>query len=263
MKEVKGKKLVAVALLLSAATVAVSAEPPEAEQADGRKTMRAAMERWIETEKLISAEKTEWQVDQEIIRDRMSVLTNETALLKSTTAGINADYAASSGKLDGYLREQEQYKVLSDALSVEVGNAEKRVLAILKRAPAAIREKVRPLSQRIPEKPEEAKTGLGERVQNVVGILNEINKFARDITLTSEVMTPSGGDGFEASVIYFGLGQGYYVNQLGTVAGYGLADGDGWVWVSSNELGQSVLDVIAIHRTEKVAAYVTLPIHIK
>lgn len=260
MKEVKWKKLVAVALLLGAATAAVSAETQAAAEGDERGTLRTAMERWIETERLISSERADWAVGREILQDRISVLTNETGMLTASAAGINADYSASAGKLDEYIRDQEKLKALSDTLAVEVGKAEKRVLEILKRAPEPIRVKVRPLSQRIPEKPEESKAGLGERLQNVVGILNEINKFARDVTVASEVMTVQSGESFEASVIYFGLGQAYYVNQLGSAAGYGVVDDNGWVWVPSNGIAQAVSDVIAVHRNEKTAAYVTLPI---
>lgn len=225
--------------------------------------MRAAMERWVETEKRISAEKNDWRVNREILRDRILVLTNETALLRKATAGVTADYAASSGKREEYLQEQERLKALSETLSSEIRNAEKRVLAILKRAPSPIREKVRPLSQRIPEEGRDTKTGLGERLQNVVGILNEINKFARDITIASEVMSPESGEGFEALVIYFGLGQGYYVNQPGTIAGYGIAEAEGWTWVPSNRISRAVADVIAIHRNEKPAVYISLPVHIQ
>ncbi len=261
--KLKSKKTVVAALFLCTATATFAAEALDATETDWRKTMRSAMERWVETEKLISSEKANWSVDREILQDRISVLTNETASLRATTAGINTDYVASAGKREEYVQEEEQLKTLSVALASEVEQGEKRVIAILKRVPPPIREKVRPLSQRIPEHPENSKAGLGERLQNVVGILNEINKFARDITVGSEVMSLKDGESFEASVIYFGLGQGYYVNQLGNVAGYGVADAEGWVWVANNPIAQAVSDLIAIHRNEKTAVYVTLPIQIK
>ncbi len=265
MLEVKSqsRRAAAAALFLCASAAALAAEAVNADEADWRKTMRSAMESWVETEKLISSEKADWRVDREILRDRIAVLTNETATLRAATAGINADYDSSAGKREEYAREDEKLKALSAALAAEIGQSEKRVTAMLKRVPSPIREKVRPLSQRIPEQPENSKAGLGERLQNVVGILNEINKFARDITVASEVMSLKDGESFEASVIYFGLGQGYYVNQLGTVAGYGMADADRWMWVENNRIGPAVSDLIAIHRNEKNAAYVILPIHVK
>ncbi len=259
----QSKKAAAATLYLCVATVTLAAEATTSGEPDWRKTMRTALENWVDTEKLISSEKTNWSVDREILQDRVAVLTNETATLRATTAGINADYDASSGKREEYVQQDEKLKTLSTALASEVDRSEKSVIAILKRVPSPIREKVRPLSQRIPEDSQNTKAGLGERLQNVVGILNEINKFARDITIASEVMSLKNGESFEASVIYLGLGQGYYVNQLGTVAGYGVADTTGWVWVEDNAIGQAVSDLIAIHRNEKTATYVTLPIHIQ
>jgi hypothetical protein len=250
------------ALLLGAAASAAQAQE-DSREGDWRGAMRSAMERWVETEKLISAERADWAVGREILQDRIAVLTNETAALVAATAGLDADYAAASGRLGDLVAEQEALKTLADALAADVAKAEARVLAILKRAPTPIRDKVRPLSQRIPERPGESKAGLGERLQNVVGVLNEVNKFARDVAIASEVMTPAGGESFEATVIYFGLGQAYYVNPLGTAAGRGAATPEGWVWMPSNAIARAVADVIAIHRNEKPAAYVTLPIAIQ
>ena len=229
-----------------------------------RESMRTSMGRWVEAEKLISSERNAWKLDRELLEYRYAALTNETAALRSATAGINDDYEASAGKCAEYVEEDAKLKALSEVLAEEVAAAEKSVLAILEKAPGPIVEKVRPLSQRIPLDPSTSKAGLGERLQNVVGVLNEINKFSRDITVVSEVMTPEGSDtSFEASVVYFGLGQGYYVNQPGTVAGYGWAGDEGWVWMPSNSIAQAVADVVKIHATEKPAEYVVLPVSIK
>ena len=54
---------------------------------------------------------------------------------------------------------------------------------------------------------------IAERYQNVVGVLNEVNKFNQDIHVVSELMELPDQPSVKAQVraIYFGLGQAYYV----------------------------------------------------
>jgi hypothetical protein len=59
--------------------------------------------------------------------------------------------------------------------------------------------------------------------------LNEVNKFNREITVSSEVLTLSGGASAEVTALYVGIGKAYYVSRNGSAAGIGTASPDGWV----------------------------------
>lgn len=238
---------------------------PTAAQSEGdwRETMRGAMDRWIETERLLSQEREDWRLGREVLADRVAVLTNETATLRAQTTQLRADYATQDTRRTELIAQQDALKAVSGGLADEVTRMEARVLALLERSPPPLRERVKPLTLRIPKDAGTATMKLGERFQNVVGILNEVNKFARDITVTSEVMSQPDGTSVEASVIYFGIGQGYYSNLAGGVAGFGGAGETGWTWAVSNELAQAVADVIAVQRNEKPALYIPLPIEVR
>lgn len=230
---------------------------------DWREVMRGAMDRWIETERLLSKEREDWRVGREVLADRVAVLTNETATLRSQTAQLREDYSTQDTRRTELVAQQDALKTVATGLSKDLASLEARVLALLERAPTPLRERVKPLSQRVPKDPAATKAGLGERFQNVVGILNEINKTARDITVASEVMARPDGTSVEASVIYFGIGQAYYSNLAGNVGGVGGAGDKGWTWTVSNELAQAVADVIAVQRNEKPALYVPLPVEVR
>jgi hypothetical protein len=140
---------------------------------------------------------------------------------------------------------------------------EVRTKGLLPRLPGPLRERVRPLSQRIPEHTDETKLSLSERFQNVVGILNEVDKFNREITVTSEVRTLGDGTAAEVTAIYLGIALGYYVTAKADAAGVGTASADGWVWSPANDAAARIAKAIAILKNEKVAEFVQLPLRIQ
>ena len=67
-----------------------------------------------------------------------------------------------------------------------MARSKQRVKAILATLPEPLVEKIKPLIRRLPNDPNNTKLSLGERVQNVVGILSQADKFNSTITLSNE-----------------------------------------------------------------------------
>ena len=151
----------------------------------------------------------------------------------------------------------------SAALAAGIGGLEQKTRTLVERLPDPIRTRVRPLSQKIPRDPSATELSLGQRFQNVVGVLNEVNKFNRDITVTSELRPLPDGSTIEVTALYVGLGQGYYVSRDGSAAGLGRPGADGWEWQPSNEIAPAVARAIAILQNEDVPAFVPLPVDIR
>jgi hypothetical protein len=96
-----------------------------------------------------------------------------------------------------------------------------------------------------------------------VGVLNEVNKFNRDVTVTSELRPLPDGRTVEVQALYVGLGQGYYVSPDGKSAGYGRPGEDGWEWVAEDALASEVARAIKILQNEDVPAFVPLPVEMR
>lgn len=237
----------ALALGLSAA-----AQEP---QADGR----AALEKWVETKRLICKERQEWRTEKSLLEDRIQLVRSETESLKEATIQIANNIGEADQKLAESASKVDELKAATAGLGDDIGRLEKGVLALLARAPTPIAERVKPLSQRIPKPDADTRMGLSERFQNVIGILNEMNKFSREITVTSEVRDQPDGGKAEVTVVYLGLARAYYCNAASGLAGIGRPGPEGWVWEPRDELAQTVADTIAIYRNEKPAGYVLLP----
>ena len=62
---------------------------------------------------------------------------------------------------------------------------------------------------------------VGGRFGNVIAVLNSMNRFQREIKITSEVRDLGDGQTAEVAVLYLGMGQAYYVAPKGDIAEIG------------------------------------------
>jgi FtsZ-binding cell division protein ZapB len=221
---------------------------------------REALRQWVEVRRVISKEKQDARLSKEILNERISLVQHEIDALREKIDEAEKSIAEADTKRQQMIDENEKLKAVSDSLTIAVDALEARCKKLLARLPDPIRDRVKPLSQRFPENPAESKLAMSQRFQNVIGVLNEINKFNREITVTSEVRALPDGTSTEVTALYIGIGQGYYVNAKGDIAGVGAADGSGWTWTLANEAGPRIVSAIAILKNEQVATFVDLPI---
>lgn len=223
---------------------------------------RVALEKMVETRRIISQEKRDWVLGEEMLNDRIDLVQREIESLRARIVEAEGSIAEADRKRIDLLDENERFKAAAAALDDVVAVLEVRTRELLVRLPDPIRERVKPLSQRLPEDPAETELSLSERFQNIVGLLNEVNKFNREITVTSEVHTLPDGSSAEVAALYVGIGQAYYVSSSGQAAGIGFASADGWVWTPANDAAEEIAQAIAILKNEQVASFVRLPIRI-
>lgn len=223
---------------------------------------RKALEKWVETRRLIAEEKRDWALGREMLQQRIELVKHEIASLRDKIREAEESIGEAEKKRADLVETNDKLKVASDQLNETVIAMENRTRELLQRLPESIRSDVKPLSQQFPENPEESKLSLGIRFQNVVGVLNHLNKRNRDITVTSEVRGLPGGTSAEVTTLYVGIGQAYYVSADATLAGVGTATDNGWVWAPVNEIAPQVAQAIAILKNEKVASFVRLPLEV-
>jgi hypothetical protein len=228
-------------------------------------TARTALEKTVETRRILSKERRDWKVGKELLTERIALVGRETDALRERISGAEASISEADKSKIELVEENDRLKAAAAGLADGIVAVEARTRALLARLPGMLRDRVKPLSQRIPEvdAKEPTKLSLSERFQNVVGILNEVNKFQREITMTSEVRELSDGTSVEVTALYVGIGQGYYVNQKGTIAGIGTATADGWQWRAANDAAPAIAQTIAILENKEPASFVRLPIRIE
>ena len=221
---------------------------------------RAALEKWVETRRVLSKERSDWALGRELLEERVDLVQREVENLRERVAEARSSLAEAAVKREELLTKRSALQTASTALIAKASELESRTQHLIRRLPAPIQQRVAPLSQRLPEPGAEVKLSLSERFQNVVGILNEVNKFNRDMTVTSEVRTLGDGTTAEVATLYAGLGQAWYCSGDGAAAGVGSASEDGWVWRPATEAAADIERAIAILENEVVAEFVQLPV---
>jgi hypothetical protein len=260
----KYQRIPALALLLCCSVFATPLQSVADEAADDSVgNTRAALEKWVETRRIISKEKQDFELGLEMLNERIALIENEIGSLQEKIKETEGSISEADKKRVELVDGNEKFKTASASLVAIVMALEKRTTSLLAQLPKPIIDRVKPLSQRFPEDGKETKLSLGERFQNVVGVLNEINKFNREVTVTSEVLNLPDHSSVEVTALYVGIGQGYYANTNGDVAGTGRATQEGWVWTPANESASQITQAIAILKNEAMASFVELPIKIQ
>jgi hypothetical protein len=244
-----------------APAAAPAADPNAAAQTRERiELTRDALEKWVETRRTIGVERRDWALGKDLLDSRIDVLDRELKTLADRTKEVESTLTEADRKRDTLAQEAGTLKDASAQLAAMAAQLETKVKALVKRFPTPLAEKLKPLTQRLPEDSTSTTLSLAVRFQNVVGIINEANRFNREITQSSEIRKLADGSSVEVTAVYLGLAQGYYVGAGGRIAGIGRGAPEGWTWTESNDNGPAIERIVAILRNQKPAAFVPIPV---
>lgn len=237
------------------------AQPAEASPPSLEET-RLALAKWIETQQIISRERNEWQQGKDVLQARIDLVGKEVTQLKERIAEAQKAVAESNKKRDALVAENDALKAVAATLAQTVAGMENQVRALAKQAPQPIAERLAPLLQRLPSESNPSRVSVAERFQNVLGILNELNKANSEITVAYEIRTLADGSSSEVQVIYVGLAQAYYISPRGE-AGVGQPSADGWTWKPAPEAAAAILTTLEVIEGKRPPAFTPLPVAIQ
>jgi hypothetical protein len=247
------------------ASVPAAAAKPESDATPKAPTLeetRLTLSKWIETQQIISKERNDWQQGKEILQGRVELVGKEVSQLKDRIAQSEAAVQESNRKRDELTKQNAQLKETSAQLASSVTQMETRVRKLAKVAPEGVAKRLEPLLQRIPADPASTRVSVAERFQNVLGILNELNKANSEITIAYEIRQLSDGSSSEVQVIYVGLAQAYYLSPRGE-AGIGRPTDEGWTWSPAGEQADEIYTALEIIQGKHPPAFVALPVSIQ
>ena len=148
------------------------------------------------------------------------------------------------------------------AVEGSIQQLEVQIKRVVKTLPTPLVEKIKPLIRRLPEDSAHTKLSLGERVQNIVGILSQADKFNATITQTSESRELDSGKTIEVRTLYWGLAMAYYVDGAGEYAGIGFPGADGWEWPQIEGAGPQIKKLLAVYEGSADIQFVEVPARI-
>jgi len=254
--------LVAAACLLAGGATSGDPNPGDGappQSAASLEETRLTMGKWIETQQIISKERNDWSQGKEILLGRLELVKKEVESLEETIAKDQASVAESNAKLQELQAESKQLEDVGAQLTDAVAGMEVQDRDLFRRLPEPLQTTLQPLFDRMPADPANTKVSAAERFQNVLGILDAVNKANNEISVSYEVRTLADGAPSEVKAIYVGLAQAYYVSARGE-AGTGRPGPDGWTWSPSATIGNDVTTALEILEGKHTPAFVPLPV---
>ncbi|MBL9136015.1 MAG: DUF3450 family protein [Verrucomicrobiales bacterium] len=225
--------------------------------------LRVGIEQWVQTKQLISRTKSDWDAEKEMLLQTKALYERELSgiddqMSKVSTNSVQVD--RDRAVLDAELKDSN---ATLDHARVLVAGLEAKASALAARMPDPLKETLQPLLNRLPQEAASSKTAVTERLQTVVSLFNEIDKFNNAISITSEKRKNDRGEEIAVESVYVGLGAAYFVNQTGDFAGTGEPGADGWRWSVNPSLAAEVREIIRIYRGERTASFVLLPVQVQ
>jgi hypothetical protein len=218
-----------VGVVLAATLVAVSARVVRAaEGGSGVDEFRARMEKWVETSKLISQEKADWELDRETLGATRDLLLQQKEALASEIEGLEQGATAADAERRDLLLRRGEYQRTRDVLEERIRSLEGEAVAFVRELPQPLQEKLEPLLVQIPADAGSSRMPLGARLVNVLGILAQAEKFDATATLVAETRALEGDQKVQIRTLYWGLGQAVWVDAQGHAAGLGRPGAGGW-----------------------------------
>ena len=225
---------------------------------------RTHIEKWVQTRQLIARRNADWRVERESIGQTIGLLQREIDLLKGEidkSEQVDSEVDAEKKRITLSL---EDLKKANKAVDAALWGMERQALALMARFPDPLKDRTSNVRLRIPVKKEDLRgRSAAERMQNVVAMLNEADRFNSAITLAIEVRKDAQGKERQVQALYLGLGHAYYADQGGSFAGVGVPGAEGWTWTVNAELGSTIRKVIDIYENEDGAKFVPVPVNIQ
>jgi Protein of unknown function (DUF3450) len=220
---------------------------------------RSTLEKWIETRQLISKTRSDWQSDKEMLEQTGRLFEREINSVEAQMAklGTNSTLVEKERVEAEALRKSSEESLEK---SKQFATAfEARILKLAPQLPAPLQETLKPLINRVPTDPAATKMKPTERLQVIVGILSELDKFNNAISVFSEKRKNGKGEEVAVETLYVGLGAAYFVDETGDFAGMGTPGPNGWEWNTRPEIASSVREAVRIYRNERPARFVQFP----
>jgi hypothetical protein len=221
------------------------------------------LQEWVKVKALISEEREDWAAEKALVADTIDLLKAEKELLAETIESRKEAAEAASSERTELSLKKESLDTAAAELGKTLASYEAEMVAWVPTLPELLQEELSPLIRRLPAEGESANAGIGRRLQSVVGILSQIDKFNSSVTYRKELRGGAGETSAkETDTLYFGLAYAVYSDAEGTSAGYGKPGPSGWVWEAAPEAALDIKELIAVYKNETPAKYISIPISI-
>lgn len=224
---------------------------------------REKIQKWVQTRQVISKERTDWKIQRETLLSTKELLEQELADVEEKLAGLSGNESAADARRAELTEEKEGLEAATSSVRDRMADLEVNIKEMSKRFPEAFLQQIDPLLRRIPEDPyRPGRLSVGERLPNIVGIIQAASKFNSTLHLFRETVAHDGLE-VQVDVLYWGMGIAYFVDQNSTYAGYKYPTSNGWESEVMVEIAPQVRQVVDMYqRKNPNIEFVEIPVTI-
>ncbi len=245
-----------VAVLLAFAPLATAAEDPASPVAAARDTYKE----YIGIRKVIGEESAAWSTQQQTLTDMIAVLKSEIGELEEKMSALQASATSADQKRAELNAQLEAGRATSKAFDTDIAAFEQRLRTLTVALPDPLARELEPLLARLPDDPAKTRLSYSQRLQNVIGVLAQTDKFNADVKYVSEVKDV-GGETREVQTLYLGLAAALFTDAGGAYAGFGYPTPSGWQWETAG--GEQALEVaraVDVYLARQSPEFVSVPL---
>ena len=234
--------------------------PPKVDPTVSRELIR----QWVKIERIISEEKSAWQVEKQRMQDLLGIYQKELKLLNEeiTEAGSSVDLVDEDK--ENYEAELKQYREAQQLLRAAMARLLPRMKSLMSRFPQPLIDELS-TDVDLLRSPEALGNSRGV-LKSMIAVLSTADRFNRSITLAEETQQLPDGKTMKANVLYLGLCRAYYATSSGDTAGIGTPSKEpgkeGWTWKSEPKIADDVRRTIAVYQKSQQPQLIKLPVKV-
>ncbi len=225
--------------------------------------IRANIDKWVETRQLLAKTRSEWAADQETLQQSIGLIEKEVKLIDERIAQTQETASQADRDRLVLVDENERLSKASAAVQAVLADLERQTTNLAAGLPLPLQERILPLLKRIPNHPDQSRLSVSERMQSIVGILSEVDKFNNAISVFPELRRNSAEVEVQVKTLYVGLGAAFFSDKTGEYGGVGTPTATGWEWTPKPEIASDIARAIAIYENTETAQFIKLPVTVK
>ena len=224
------------------------------------KETHAIIGEWVATERLISQEESDWETEKSALLDLKQALSAELGELNAKLKQTEEEAVGAAKQREELNARKEEALQATRSLHQGLDQAVTKLEQAFSLLPTPVAERLAPYRKKLTPAKGMPVLPLRERVDALVSLLQAIQNFHRSVSLERQEFTLDDNQSREFQVMYFGLGAAYFVNESGTVAGYGQPGKRGWQWTRSDKLAREISTGVDMLNNRAMPRFLELPI---
>ena len=219
------------------------------------KDTQKVIEEWVETKLVISEESSKWESEKAALSDLKNALSLEIKQLDESLQTFQKEETTIEEERAKLTARKEEAEEATRKIFDGLENLRGEIDSIMEILPAPLGNKLIPFREKL----EEPDLPLRKKLEIAVSILQSVHLFNRSVTMERIEFTLDDKSR-EFLVLYFGLGVAYFVNESGTVAGYGEPGEKGWNWTRMDSLASEISTGVDLMKNRALPRFLELPL---